>query len=499
MLASRTTIGAACVLLLAQAAIIARLGSQHSGALLSDLIQVAIGILCVLTSIQAFKRSGNVARYYWRWLAATLSVWVLAQALGTYIDASSNHAWDSVDDVLFFLSVIPFGMLLFFDPDHEHNRFDRLHVLDFLQVCCFWESVYLYSSNEPSIALTSVGWGPFGLSHSLVFNAVLTISFLLRALLTDSAVVRALFGRMALFLFFSGLADSYASFAPNNVHPGQWFDLVWSALLGIPLVIAATWNRSETSLYTRIPQAQAIVVNQFFPLVYPFFSLLIAVQCAKWRPALSSGMAVVIFAAVGARILIIQRRLLRAQENLQFEATHDALTGLWNHAAILDSLGRELERQRRNGDPIGMILADADHFKKINDTYGHPVGDQVLREIAHRLTGSVRPYDSVGRYGGEEFLIILPNCDRQNTLASAERLRYSVAEAPIVTTAGPIPVAVSIGLVSTAHSKQRVDSSTLLRGADDALYIAKAKGRNRVESAILAVENNEEISNRVLR
>ncbi|MGB2604818.1 MAG: diguanylate cyclase [Candidatus Sulfotelmatobacter sp.] len=182
----------------------------------------------------------------------------------------------------------------------------------------------------------------------------------------------------------------------------------------------------------------------------------------------------------GKRILDLQAALIKAQHDLQSAAAHDALTGLWNHGAILDLLGREVSRRKRTGDALGVVMADIDHFKKINDTHGHLIGDAVLQEVSRRLAANVRPYDAVGRYGGEEFLIVFPGCNEPNLLAGAERLRHCIADQLILTNVGQIPVTLSLGL---AALKENPDCETLLRQADEALYAAKARGRNRVETA----------------
>jgi diguanylate cyclase (GGDEF)-like protein len=124
-----------------------------------------------------------------------------------------------------------------------------------------------------------------------------------------------------------------------------------------------------------------------------------------------------------------------------------------------------------------------DHFKKINDSYGHLIGDVVLQEVARRLASCVRSYDSVGRYGGEEFLVVVPSCRAEDIVDSGERLRRRIAELPITTTVGPIAVTLSIGVVSAAIDNVSLNYLALLRMADDALYRAKSKGRNCVESA----------------
>ena len=180
---------------------------------------------------------------------------------------------------------------------------------------------------------------------------------------------------------------------------------------------------------------------------------------------------------VGKRILDLQNSYLTACEELRLQAARDSLTHLWNHGAILDRLDQELSRAERQRLPMGVLMADLDLFKQINDTYGHATGDEVLRHVANTLKHLVRPYDSVGRYGGEEFLFVLPNCDRASTIGLAERLREEVARQKIEQN---LQVTVSIGATSR-EGGEPIRASELLRQADSALYKAKHGGRNRVE------------------
>jgi two-component system, cell cycle response regulator len=186
----------------------------------------------------------------------------------------------------------------------------------------------------------------------------------------------------------------------------------------------------------------------------------------------------------GKRILDLQAALIHAQDELQSAALHDSLTGLWNRGAILDLLRREVCRRQRTGDALGVIMADIDYFKKINDTHGHLVGDAVLQEVTRRLAMQVRPYDGVGRYGGEEFLIVFPGCNTPDLVVGAERLRHCIADQPIETSVGQIPVTLSLGLASVEQGEnETLGCETFLHRADSALYAAKARGRNRVETA----------------
>jgi diguanylate cyclase (GGDEF)-like protein len=186
---------------------------------------------------------------------------------------------------------------------------------------------------------------------------------------------------------------------------------------------------------------------------------------------------------VGKRIVDLQQKLVTANNALHFAACHDFLTGAWNRAEIIAFLKRELARARRDATPVGIVLADVDHFKSVNDKFGHETGDFVLKEIATRFTGSLREYDGVGRYGGEEFLLVIPGCDLDTTVRRADQIRNSIATTPISTPHGCMSVTVSMG-VTVAESS--TDPESLLRNADLALYQAKNNGRNRVERSCSA-------------
>lgn len=177
-----------------------------------------------------------------------------------------------------------------------------------------------------------------------------------------------------------------------------------------------------------------------------------------------------------ANVLSLQRDLLTAQEKLRHQATHDVLTGLWNRRALLEHLETELARCLRTRASVGILMLDVDHFKPVNDTLGHLAGDEVLKEIAQRLTQATRSYDLVGRYGGEEFLIVLPTCDRRQTEASAERIRHAISSTPFQAAGTAVTLTVSIG-ATVAPECARTETE-ILSLADLALYQAKSAGRN---------------------
>lgn len=173
------------------------------------------------------------------------------------------------------------------------------------------------------------------------------------------------------------------------------------------------------------------------------------------------------------------KRILELQQSLRFAATHDFLTNLLNRSEILAAIDQERLRSGREGKTSAIIMADIDHFKHINDSLGHTAGDEVLKEVGRRLKSDLRPYDVVGRYGGEEFLIVLPGCNLSTGVRRADELRNLVAKDPIYTPFGTATATVSLGVTATSNRERSV--SDLLHEADLCMYAAKKNGRNRVE------------------
>lgn len=174
-----------------------------------------------------------------------------------------------------------------------------------------------------------------------------------------------------------------------------------------------------------------------------------------------------------------QKRLLAEVQQL---ATVDPLTNLYNRRHFFRLGEDEIDRARRYGHPLSVLMIDIDHFKSINDSHGHSVGDQVISTIAGRLANGLRKSDIAGRYGGEEFAMILPETDVANaTSIVAERLRVAVADTPVETAVGPLKVTISVGVAAVLKSGETLLDA--LTRADNGLYAAKRAGRNRVIAA----------------
>ena len=479
---ARVVIVLAAVLWLAHAGIVAFLGLNPPGPIASDVIQFVLGAVLVGSIFAALRRSEGLARSFWQLTAAAYGLWLVAQGLGVYNDVAASVPVASISNLLFCFWFVPLAMAMFLDPEHEAGRLDVLTVLDFVQGVLVCIAAYLYffylpKSESPSELAHSV-WTPYFVGYSFVAGA-----FVLRAVVTRSRDARILFGRMGAFLALSGCVDALYYYGPGHLlRTGAWFDLLWSVLLVIPIVIAATWKQADApEISLEAPRREKRIYTEIFFLIYPLLVLFMSLRIARERLELAGLVVLCSFVCSSARLLVTQNRLVLAKEALRREASRDSLTSLWNRKAILDILERDLLRAERDHDPVGVIMIDVDHFKSINDSRGHAAGDAVLRIIASGIAAVVRPYDSVGRCGGEEFLIVAPGCGLAETWELAERVRNHVAGCVINVGGSPVRVTISLGI---ATGDCAADSEKLLHAADAALYQAKNAGRNRVEPCL---------------
>ncbi|MDD5275051.1 MAG: diguanylate cyclase [Methylovulum sp.] len=177
--------------------------------------------------------------------------------------------------------------------------------------------------------------------------------------------------------------------------------------------------------------------------------------------------------------LRIEHEIMALQAKLQEQAIHDPLTGLYNRLFLIENLERELKQAERTGGAVSVIMTDIDHFKAVNDCYGHLAGDEVLRHFASIMKDYARCSDIACRYGGEEFFLVLPNTSLEVACERAEQLRQAVAEHPPQFDIRDIPITASFGVATIPHNAA-VSSTELIGKADAALYQAKNTGRNRV-------------------
>jgi len=469
---------AAAILWLVHLGVALGLGTRTPGPVLSDLIQLILGGLVMGALVFAAQRSEGMARSFWRLAMAAYALWMIAQGLGVYNDLARTPIISWITNLLFCFWFAPLAMALFLDPEHETGRLDALMALDFAQGILVGVTAYVYFFYLPksdSGDLAHGVWAPYFAGYGLVAAA-----FVLRSIVTRSRDVRVLFGQMGTFLAFSGCVDALYYYGPGRgLKTGQWFDLLWSAALVMPLIIATMWKQIEAPVIALDqPRREKRTSADVFYLLYPLLVLFMSLGIAQARLRLAALIVLLSFVCSSARLLVTQTRLLSTKEALRREAKRDSLTSLWNHKAIMETLERELLRAERDRHPVGVIMIDVDHFKAVNDSRGHAAGDAVLRIIASGISAMVRPYDSVGRYGGEEFLIIAPGCGIGETWELAERVRAHIAGCSIMAGGAVVHITLSLGV---ATGEAAADLEKVLHASDTALYRAKNAGRNRVE------------------
>jgi diguanylate cyclase (GGDEF)-like protein len=479
---ARIVVIAAGLLWLAHGVSVVALGIKRPGPFLSDLMQFTLGVVLIYAIVEASRRSEGLARSFWRLTAAAYSFWLIAQGLSVYNDLAASPFVSWINNLLFCFWFVPLAMAMFLDPEHEAGQLDALVALDFVQAVLVCVAAYLYffylpKSESPNELAHSV-WTPYFAGYAFVAGA-----FMVRSAVTRSRDSRALFGRMGILMAFSGSTDALYFYGPGRgMGTGAWFDLLWSGLLVAPILIAATWKQAESpELSFDPPRREKRIYTEIFFLLYPLLVLFMSLRIARERLGLAAAVVLLSFVCSSARLLFTQKRLLLAKDALRREASRDGLTSLWNRKAILAILERDLLRAERDQEPVGLIMIDVDHFKAINDTRGHGAGDAVLRIIASGIAAVVRPYDSVGRCGGEEFLIVAPACGMAETWELAERVRAHVARCNIMVGGASVQVSLSLGV---ATGQTAADIEKLLQSADTALYQAKNAGRNRVEPSV---------------
>jgi diguanylate cyclase (GGDEF)-like protein len=184
----------------------------------------------------------------------------------------------------------------------------------------------------------------------------------------------------------------------------------------------------------------------------------------------------------GARILELERSLREAHAQVRMLSMTDALVGTFNRRYLVDQLAIEIERSKRHNRPLAVVMADIDHFKSVNDTHGHLVGDEILQQFAERVRSSIRQSDWLARYGGEEFVIVLPDTRLSEASTVAEKIRTRIASTPMPTSVAELHVTASFGVAAQAADGGFESETvlTLLNRADSNLYRSKISGRNRV-------------------
>ncbi|HWK35091.1 diguanylate cyclase [Sphingomonas sp.] len=336
---------------------------------------------------------------------------------------------------------------------------------------------------------TMTGTSAAGLiSLALMFdieNLFIAIFALIRFVASPGATGRSLFGTLAVFACAYLLTAGYINHFAEDTDYGSYSDL----LIDVPFVLLAALaigRGSERAAPVAVSARLAHLVRAGSPLVLPATLLVVSGVLVPHYPALAVAGFIVATLLTGLRNILVQTRSLEEHDRLEQLARVDALTGLANRRQFDETLWREWGRARRGHGSIALLMIDIDHFKQLNDRFGHPTGDARLRDVARALAETVsRGGDLVARYGGEEFAAILPATGREAAMRIAEAMRAKVEALKLAApgAAGIVTISIGVGHADTVDGSEPAE---LIRCADAALYDAKAGGRNRVDHRALA-------------
>lgn len=328
--------------------------------------------------------------------------------------------------------------------------------------------IYLYPFMQGD-ALLYAGW------ICILGSVLLMYQSLNRICNNDGSTI--LFG----FIFVGGSVSGWLFF--TYVIPSQiWRANVMSVAISV-IVLRAAWSlwryalqgRSRAPAFAMVGWLLVVAVTALVEIP------LRGIDFGHPESAIEYGPPEVVFARVFVitmlSMTVLWLEISRLYETLEGQATHDELTGVANRRAIIAQVRRELARAQRDGSRCSIAIFDLDFFKRVNDTWGHPGGDEVLRWVTKVIRSEIRDYDTIGRYGGEEFLLVMPGTDQAGALITVERARLAIQNQACIFNNEEIRITVSAGI---ATSSKDIDFDKLIVMADDALYRAKEIGRNRV-------------------
>jgi diguanylate cyclase (GGDEF)-like protein/putative nucleotidyltransferase with HDIG domain len=460
-------------------------GSTDGGLLALSVMYVCPIVAAVLLSSWAAWRARGRTRWFWALLGVSNWFWLAGELTWMSYELRGAEApFPSLADVFYlscYVLVVPAVVCGFGAGWLRVSR----SLLDASVIAASlgllgWQLVI-----EPQLAFGASLATGVGIAYPLLGVATIVVVGVLSY--GSHRHVPLSVGVVAVALLSRALTDVAFTWAVvvKEYVPGGWLDLGWQ-LEAVLLALAG----AAAVRHAEIPTPAGLRRDGALPLLLAgalVTTVVTVLDARNGNVSLATGLlALFTLGAVAARlVLTVHEKELaarRLQESLGEQerlAITDGLTGLHNRRFLEEVLRIEAERCMRAGRPLSIVVLDADHFKRVNDTFGHPVGDVVLREISQRLLACARPSDVVARYGGEEFVVLLPEVDSEGAMEIAERCRQAIRSTPVHVDGQVVSMSVSLGVVTLPEHAQDVQS--LLRIADQSLYLAKDLGRDRVQ------------------
>lgn len=477
------TLRAALFFLVTHALVIALIGPQDP--IGSFLLLMAAPLLAALACVRRARDSRAACK--WRLLGFAVGLFSIALLAQLYriADGGGQAQMPLSSLILYVFYRIPLTYVA--ASPGGGNRYVR--AVDLSIIAVLWLLYYVHT--RALVHLDAALWMQGLNAMSTVQNGLVFCFALIRFLAEDNADRRDFFRTLTTYALGYFLLAFYINHYQPQVPDGGWGDLLISGLFVLLAVMAGSpWRPPAVAVSRNLRR----VVDAGVPLMLPLLLMMVALLVSRLHPTLAIVGFIGAMLGYALRSVLTQVEIQRQRDELEALARRDPLTGLGNRRNFDESLGSAHRRARRQGQGLAVLMIDIDHFKRLNDTYGHPEGDRRLRAVAGILDGCLqRGDDLLARYGGEEFIAALPSPDITHALSLGERLRAAVETAGLP--AAEAVVTISIGVAWQA-ARENGDPRDLVDRADQALYRAKHAGRNRVHGAPAATAGSERTDRR---
>ena len=471
---------------------------------IGNLFFLPVGIVAVSMSWLASRRCARCPRLRWFWRLFALGL--CAQfagdlAMAIYGFGPDDTPFPSLADPPYLSFYLLIGLALIRIPVAPTTGPQQRRIALDLAVAILGGGMAIwYLVLAPTV--TEGGSRTLQMATSIAYpvgDVVVLSALAIVALRWSPATLRSPLAYIAAGLALFVIADIAYGYAllHGAYSAGNRIDILWIGALTL-FAVAATRQREvgpgepETSIPARAPTERKVSWLPFGALGLGSVILLSAEWNSQFVPQLSLVIIAIVLAGLVAlrqflaqgELIRLQGELQRARDELARIASHDALTGVANRRSVDERLAEELESSKRHGRHLSILFVDVDHFKAVNDTHGHVAGDDALREFAATVRSCLRPTDILGRWGGEEFVVVLPETDVPEASQVGERIRVTVASKTL-SFAPDASLTCSIGI--SAYPGDGLEAQNLLKLADQAVYRAKREGRNRVVSTRLPI------------